>query len=61
MKAQDIKDATEEGYRTGIREVVDFVVDEIFPLLDMASVSVNFKDRWNNKVKEWERKGQNEI
>jgi len=47
-------DALDEAKQEGWREVMRFVVDEIFPLLDMASVPIGFKDRWNDKVKEWE-------
>lgn len=43
----------EKGYRAGTKEVVEFVVGEIFPLLDMASVPVSFKDRWNAKLQDW--------
>ena len=43
----------EVSFKAGITEVVKFVSDKIFPLLDMASVSVYFKDLWNTKLKEW--------
>ena len=43
----------EISFQEGIREVVDFVVDRIFPLLNMADVSVLFKDVWNAKTEEW--------
>ena len=41
----------EEAKQAGKKEIVDFVVDKIFPMLDMASVPVAFKDRWNARVK----------
>ncbi len=31
-------------FKAGIKEVVEYVTDEIFPLLNMASVSVRFED-----------------
>ncbi len=43
----------EISFKAGIKEVVEFVNDEVFPMLNMASIPVSFKDRWNNKLKEW--------
>ena len=42
-----------QGIDIGRLEVVEFVTDEVFPLLDMASVSVQFKDKWNTKLARW--------
>ncbi len=41
------------GIREGRQEVVKFVIAFIFPLLDSGSVPVCFKDKWNEKLKEW--------
>lgn len=41
------------GKVAGVKKVVAFVVEHIFPLVDLASVPVSFKDRWNEKLKEW--------
>lgn len=44
----------EEARQEGIREVVKFVDNQVFPMLNMASVPVYFKDKWNNKLEEWD-------
>lgn len=40
-------------WHDAIKEVVEFVVSDIFPMLKIASVSVQFKDKWNSQIKKW--------
>jgi len=39
--------------RDAQREVINFVTEQVFPLLNMGSVPVSVKDSWNSKLTEW--------
>ena len=47
---KELFDLAEASFSAGAREVVEFVTERIFPMLEMGRVSVSFKDTWNAKL-----------